>query len=49
MLLEAMPVLPIDHWIQGEMRKPFLHGLGDNMLDRQQFKYVWIDRNWKPQ
>ncbi len=30
-------------------QKPFLRGLGDNLLDRQQFKYVWIDTGWRPQ
>ena len=23
-------------------------GLGSNLLDRQLFKYVWIDTNWRP-
>ena len=45
-LLRAMPVLPTygDVWVY--MRKPFVRGFGTNMMDRQQFKYTWIDRNW---
>ena len=46
-LLEAMPVVPIGHWVNSELRKPFLRGLGENLLDRQQFKYAWIDTNWR--
>jgi ABC-type transport system substrate-binding protein len=47
-LLRAMPILPLCHDVQPTLRKPFLKGLGRNMLNRQQFKYAWIDRSWKP-
>ena len=48
-LLRAMPLVPLyaDVWVY--MRKPFVRGLGANPLDRQQFKYAWIDTNWRPQ
>ena len=47
-LLRAMPLVPLyaDVWVY--MRKPFVRGLGANPLDRQQFKYAWIDTNWRP-
>ncbi len=34
--------------VDAQLRKPFLRGPGDNLLDRQQFKYVWIETDWRP-
>jgi oligopeptide transport system substrate-binding protein len=48
-LLEAMPILPLAYWVDAILVKPYLRGLGNNLLDRQQFKYIWIDRNWRPE
>ena len=48
-LLEAMPILPYSYEVASLLRKPFVKGLGNNLLGRQQFKYVWIDTNWRPQ
>ena len=47
-LLRAMPIVPLyaDVWVY--MRMPFVRGFGANPLDRQQFKYVWIDTEWRP-
>jgi ABC-type oligopeptide transport system substrate-binding subunit len=47
-LLRAMPILPQDHWVNAVMVKPYVRGLGTNLLDREQLKYVWIDANWRP-
>ena len=47
-LLKGMPILPTAHWVNGELLKPFVRGFGENLLDRQQFKYVWIDTDWRP-
>ena len=47
-LLQAMPILPLSHDVQPNLRKPFLKGLGSNLLNREQFKYAWIDTNWRP-
>jgi hypothetical protein len=47
--LRAMPVLPQDQWVNAVMVKPYVRGLGSNLLDREQLKYVWIDTNWRPQ
>ena len=46
--MRAMPFLPLycDVWVY--MCKPYVKGLGENPLDRQQFKYAWIDTNWRP-
>ena len=48
-LLRAMPVLPQDYWVNALMVKPYVRGLGNNLLDREPLKYVWIDTNWRPQ
>ena len=48
-LLTEMPILPYGHEVQSMLRKPFVKGLGGNTLNRQQFKYAWIDTNWRPQ
>jgi MarR-like DNA-binding transcriptional regulator SgrR of sgrS sRNA len=47
-LMRAMLFLPLyrDVWVY--LCKPFVRGLGCNQLDRQQFKYVWIDTKWRP-
>jgi ABC-type oligopeptide transport system substrate-binding subunit len=47
-LMRAMLFLPLyrDVWVY--LCKPFVRGLGSNQLDRQQFKYVWIDTKWRP-
>ncbi len=31
------------------LQKPFVHGLGTNLLDFHPFKYVWIDTKWRPE
>jgi oligopeptide transport system substrate-binding protein len=48
-LLEAMPILPYSYEVASWLRKPFVKGFGNNLLGRQQFKYVWIDTSWRPQ
>jgi ABC-type oligopeptide transport system substrate-binding subunit len=47
-LLRAMPVVPLTTFLRPSLAKPYIRGLGNNLLDRQQFKYVWIDQNWRP-
>jgi oligopeptide transport system substrate-binding protein len=48
-LLRAMPVLPLAHEVWPILKKPFVKGMGNNPLGRDQFKYAWIDTNWRPQ
>jgi oligopeptide transport system substrate-binding protein len=48
LLLKAMPILPLCQVVQAKLRKPFVKGLGGNLLNRDQFKYAWIDTNWRP-
>ena len=47
-LLRAMPVLPLCHDVQPYLRKPYVKGLGANLLDRYPTRYAWIDTNWRP-
>lgn len=47
-LLAAMPFLPIYHPAWGYLCKPFVRGLASHPFDVRAFKYVWIDRNWRP-
>jgi ABC-type oligopeptide transport system substrate-binding subunit len=48
-LLLAMPVLPLYYDTWAYLQKPFVRGLTSNLFDIRQFKYVWIDTNWRPQ
>ena len=48
-ILEAMPILPYSYEVASWLRKPFVKGLGKNLLAGQQFKYVWIDTSWTPE
>lgn len=47
--LRAMPIVPLSTFVFPSLAKPFVKSLSSNLLDRQQFKYVWIDQNWRPQ
>lgn len=47
-LLKSMPVVPIFHNVWLYLQKPFVRGLAGNALDKHPFKYVWIDRQWRP-
>jgi len=46
-LLTGMPCLPIWNWVFPYLKKPYVKGLGENLIDRQQFKYAWIDTTWR--
>jgi oligopeptide transport system substrate-binding protein len=48
-LLKAMPFIPLFFSTFVHLQKPYVRGLGDNMLDKHPFKYTWIDTNWKPE
>jgi oligopeptide transport system substrate-binding protein len=47
-LLQAMPFVPLCTVVWPSLAKPFIKGLGINLLDGQHFKYAWIDTNWRP-
>jgi ABC-type transport system substrate-binding protein len=47
-LLAAMPVFPVYHPGWGYLCKPFVRGLASHPFDVRAFKYVWIDKNWRP-
>jgi ABC-type oligopeptide transport system substrate-binding subunit len=48
-LLQAMPIIPQAHDVNPKLTKPFVNGLGSNLLNREQLKYAWIDTGWRPQ
>jgi len=48
-LLSDMPMVPLSTFVLPSLAKPYIRGLGNNLMDRQQFKYVWIDTSWRPQ
>jgi hypothetical protein len=47
-LLQAMPIIPLCHDVNPKLTKPFVKGLGNNLLNREQLKYAWIDTAWRP-
>ena len=48
-LIRAMPVIPIFHDTWTYLEAPYLRGLTPNPFAAPQFKYAWIDTNWRPQ
>lgn len=46
-LLGGMPFLPLYNWVTPYLCKPFVRGFGSNPLDSRQWKYTWIDTNWR--
>jgi ABC-type oligopeptide transport system substrate-binding subunit len=47
-LIRAMPVIPIFHDSWTYLEAPYLRGLKPNPFAAPQFKYAWIDTNWRP-
>jgi oligopeptide transport system substrate-binding protein len=48
-LLRAMPVIPLLFYGFAGFQKPYVRGLGANLLDVHPFKYAWIDTRWTPE
>jgi ABC-type oligopeptide transport system substrate-binding subunit len=48
-LLTAMPILPLHGEVWYFLQKPYVRGVGTNLLNIYPFKYVWIDTNWRPE
>ena len=46
-LLRAMPVLPLFFDSYSYLQKPYVGGM-TREFDAPQFKYTWIDTNWRP-
>jgi ABC-type oligopeptide transport system substrate-binding subunit len=49
LLLTGMPFVPIYFHVYSSLVKPYVRGWARNALNEHLFKYVWIDRNWRPQ
>ena len=46
-LLDGMPVLPLYWYTRSCLRKPYLKGYTQNILDRHPWKRLWIDPDWE--
>jgi ABC-type oligopeptide transport system substrate-binding subunit len=47
-LLRAMPFIPIFYDAWAYPQKPYVRGIGPNLIDVHPLKYAWIDTNWRP-
>lgn len=47
-LLEGMPFIPVFYDAWAYPQKPYVHGIGPNLMDVHPLKYAWIDTNWRP-
>ena len=47
-LLRAMPFIPIYYDAWAYPQKPYVRGIGPNLMDVHPLKYAWIDTNWRP-
>ena len=48
-LLTGMPLIPIHFHVYSSLIKPYVRGWASNALNEHNFKYVWIDRDWRVQ
>jgi oligopeptide transport system substrate-binding protein len=47
-LLAEGPVIPIYHYVQSSLVKPYVRGIHSTALDVHPLKDVWIDHDWRP-
>jgi ABC-type oligopeptide transport system substrate-binding subunit len=47
-LLRAMPFIPVFYDAWAYPQKPYVRGIGPNLMDVHPLKYAWIDTNWRP-
>jgi ABC-type oligopeptide transport system substrate-binding subunit len=47
-MLRAMPYVPLYIYTWYYLQKPYVRGVEANILDQHPFKYIWIDKDWKP-
>jgi oligopeptide transport system substrate-binding protein len=46
-LAEEQPYLPLFFYTRSYMKKPFLRGFWPHLQDRHEWKYMYIDKDWK--
>lgn len=46
-IAEEQPYIPIYFYTRPFLKKPYLRGFWPNLLDRHEWKYMWIDERWK--
>ncbi len=47
-VLAGMPLIPIDFEVYYSLVRPYVRGWEWNALNEHNFKYVWIDLDWRP-
>ena len=47
-MLDAMPVIPVYHYSGIRLKKPWVQGWYENVLDQHPLKFVSIDADWRP-
>ena len=48
-MLEAVPIIPLYHYSSVRLKKPWLAGWYENLLDQHPLKFVYIDEQWTPE
>lgn len=47
-LMEQMPIIPIYTYSSKHLIQPSVHGMPSNLMDNENFKYVWLEADAKP-
>jgi oligopeptide transport system substrate-binding protein len=47
-LLRGMPFIPVFYDAWAYPQKPYVRGIGPNLMDVHPLKYAWIDTDWRP-
>jgi len=48
MLMEQMPIIPLYTYTSKHLIHPGVKGAPPNLMDWTNFKYVWLDKDWRP-
>ena len=47
LLMEQMPIIPVFTYTSKHLIHPSVNGMPPNLMDWANFKYVWLDRDWR--
>jgi oligopeptide transport system substrate-binding protein len=47
LLMEQMPIIPLYTYTSKHLIHPSVNGMPPNLMDSINFKYVWLDANWR--
>ena len=48
LLMEQMPIIPLYTYTSKHLIHPSVNGMPPNLMDSANFKYVWLDQDWRP-